>query len=125
MSAVLRTGPMGLESVLTATSAAATNPMPAPAAVGQYCCGAIQPRQTAIRAASGADSSPPTTPPAHKPRVPNALPTMEPSAPPSPPSTQLTTNSNTRGMRSILGEGYVVPNARRVPATTTPGGAFG
>jgi hypothetical protein len=47
ISAVLRTGPTGLDNVFTATKAATQNPIAAPAAVPQYCRGAIQRRHTA------------------------------------------------------------------------------
>ena len=40
------TGPIGVDSVLTATSAAATNPSAAPSVVGQYCAGPIHQQHT-------------------------------------------------------------------------------
>jgi hypothetical protein len=72
MSAVLKTGPIGLLNVFTAIAAARRKPTAAPTAVILNRDCSIHPRDRAIAAAPIHPSSPPTTPPTHSPFGPAA-----------------------------------------------------
>jgi hypothetical protein len=100
MRATLRPGPIGLESVLTATTAASAKPPSPPSVACGTRVGGRSFMRAASRTAEATAIAPPIIAPAKRPRFPSAFPRTDPRKAPNPPSALTSAKSQNRRMRT-------------------------